>query len=165
VAEVFVAAGSNLQPRRQLRRALALLRARWPGLRVSRAFASRASGFEGADFINLVVGFEADEPLPLVIAGLRQVEDACGRERGSPGAASRVSLDLDLLLYGDLAGEYDGRQLPRPELVTRPYMLGPLADLAPELRHPVLQSTIGELWAKFEDADSMLTPVSLEDGG
>jgi 2-amino-4-hydroxy-6-hydroxymethyldihydropteridine diphosphokinase len=112
-----------------------------------------------------VVGFQADEPLPQVIAGLRQVEDACGRERGSPGAASRVSLDLDLLLYGDLAGEYGGRQLPRPELVTRPYMLGPLADLAPELRHPVLQSTIGELWAKFEDADAVLTPVSLEDGG
>jgi 2-amino-4-hydroxy-6-hydroxymethyldihydropteridine diphosphokinase len=164
VPEVFVAAGSNLQPRSHLRRALALLRTRWPRLRASRAYASRAAGIEGADFINLVVGFQADEPLPQVKAGLRQVEDACGRQRGSPGAAPGVSLDLDLLLYGDLAGEHDGTQLPRPELLKRPYMLGPLADLAPDLRHPALQSTIGELWARFEHADSMLTPVSLEDG-
>jgi len=164
VTEVFVAAGSNLQPRTQLRRALTLLRARWPGLRASRAFASRAAGFEGADFINLVVGFPADEPLPQLKAALRQVEDACGRQRGSPDATGSVSLDLDLLLFGDFAGELDGTPLPRPELVTRPYMLGPLADLAPDLRHPVLQATIGELWAQFEAAGATLTPVSLEDG-
>ena len=56
--EVYVAAGSNVEPLANLRRALALLHAHYPGLRRSRAWRNAAVGFEGDDFINLVVAFD-----------------------------------------------------------------------------------------------------------
>ena len=45
-------------------------------------------------------------------------------------------MDLDILLYGELVLDEPQLKLPRPDLLVRPYMLGPLADIAPQLRHP-----------------------------
>jgi 2-amino-4-hydroxy-6-hydroxymethyldihydropteridine diphosphokinase len=159
--EVYVAAGSNIRPRTHLRRALAELHAAYPDLRVSPAYSNRAVGFEGDDFINLVVGFDTDEPLDALLARLHAVEERCGRPRNAPKWAPR-SLDLDVLLYGDHVGEFPGAILPRPDLVRRPYMLGPLAALAPDARHPVLGERIGDLWARFDRAGHELVQVSLE---
>ena len=58
-------------------------------------------------------------------------------------------MDLDVLLYGDLVCEEPGLRLPRPDLLKRAYMLGPLAALAPEVVHPTEQPTIGELWQRL----------------
>jgi 2-amino-4-hydroxy-6-hydroxymethyldihydropteridine diphosphokinase len=70
-------------------------------------------------------------------------------------------MDLDLLLYGDLVGEGPGYRLPRPDLLRRAYMLGPAAQLAPAMRHPVEGCTLGELWARFDRDAHPLTPVQL----
>jgi 2-amino-4-hydroxy-6-hydroxymethyldihydropteridine diphosphokinase len=161
--EVFVAAGSNVEPRAYLRRALALLREAWPGLRVSRAYANRAVGFEGDDFINLVVGFHSDDSLQQVLDTLHRIETACDRPRNAPKWAPR-SMDLDVLLYGDEVGEFPGATLPRPDLLRRPYMLGPMAEIAPELRHPVEGSSFRDLWARFDAGGHVMTPVDLEGG-
>ena len=59
-------------------------------------------------------------------------------------------MDLDVLLYGDLVLEEPGLKLPRPDLVKRAYMLGPLAELAPEVMHPTAGLTVGELWRRFD---------------
>lgn len=159
--EVFVAAGSNVRPRANLRRAIATLEAAFPGLRASRAYANKALGFAGDDFINLVVAFRTDEPLPALLERLKAVERACGRGIGAPKWASRT-LDLDLLLYGDLAGRFAGATLPRPDLVERAYVLGPLAELAPDLQHPALGETFGSLWRRFDRDSHPLTAISLE---
>ena len=66
----------------------------------SRAYRNVAVGFEGPDFINLVVGFSAAQPLESVIARLRAIETQCGRPRYAPKWASRT-MDLDVLLFGD----------------------------------------------------------------
>ena len=160
--EVFVAAGSNIRPREHLRRALAALSADWPGLRVSRAWENPAHGFEGADFINLVVGFDTDEPLESVIERLQAVETACDRPRNAPRWAPRT-LDLDLLLYGNLVAQLPGATLPRADLLQRAYMLGPLADIAPGLRHPVAGETIAALWQRFDRGTHPLREVRLEE--
>jgi 2-amino-4-hydroxy-6-hydroxymethyldihydropteridine diphosphokinase len=68
-------------------------------------------------------------------------------------------MDLDILLYGDLVHEEPGLKLPRPDLVKRPFMLGPMADLAPEVMHPTLNATIGELWRQFDQAAHPMTRV------
>lgn len=162
--EVFVAAGSNIRPRAHLREALAALAASWPGLRVSRAWSNAAVGFEGDDFINLVVGFETDEPLAQVLERLKAVEAASGRERGAKKWAPRT-LDLDLLLYGYLVGRFPGATLPRADLVERAYVLGPLAELAPRLKHPVTGETFGELWNRFDREAHAMHEVSLEGEG
>lgn len=157
---VYVAAGSNVEPVRRLRQALALLRERFPGLVCSRAYANEAVGFQGEDFINLVVGFDSDLPLDALLASLRDVETACGRPRDAAKWAPR-SMDLDVLLVGDVTGEYPGLKLPRPDLVRRAFMLGPLAEIAPDLRHPTDGRTIGALWAAFDQAAHPLVAVDL----
>lgn len=160
--EVFVAAGSNVRPRENLRRALAALRETWPDLRASRAWRNPAVGFEGEDFVNLVVGFDTDLPLAAVLDRLHAAEEACGRPREAPKWAPR-SMDLDVLLYGAEVGEFPGAILPRPDLVRRPYMLGPMAEIAPGLVHPTLGHSMAELWQRFPRDGLVMTPVSLED--
>ena len=159
--EVFVAAGSNIRPRAHLREAVTALTAAWPGLRSSRAFSNTAVGFAGDDFINLVVAFETEEPLEQVLARLKAIESASGREPAAVKWAART-LDLDLLLYGDLIGRFPGAKLPRAELAERAYVLGPLAELAPNRKHPLLGETFAVLWQRFEREAHPLIEVSLE---
>jgi 2-amino-4-hydroxy-6-hydroxymethyldihydropteridine diphosphokinase len=158
---VYVAAGSNVKPREHLRRALAALRVAYPDLEVSPAYANRPVGFDGDDFINLVVGFTSDESLDSVVSRLRTVEEICGRPRMAPKWAPRT-MDLDILLFGDVVGTFPGAVLPRPDLLRRPFMLGPLADLAPDLVHPIAGTTIGELWRCFDSADHELRAIALD---
>jgi 2-amino-4-hydroxy-6-hydroxymethyldihydropteridine diphosphokinase len=157
---VYVAAGSNIDPARHLRQALDLLGAQFPGLVASRAYANEAVGFEGEEFINLVVGFRTSLELAELLVRLHAVETACGRPRDAAKWAPR-SMDLDVLLYGDVVGEFPGARLPRPDLVRRAFMLGPLAEIAPDVRHPTDGRTIGELWAAFDRDAHALRPVAV----
>lgn len=163
---VFVAAGSNVEPERNLERACAEIAHHWPDAQFSRAYRNAAVGFDGPDFINLVVGFSAAQPLHSVIEKLRGIETNCGRPRYAPKWASRT-MDLDVLLYGDHVEKTADYTLPRPDLLKRPYMLGPLAEIAPEVVHPVLHKTIGELWAEFDrDGHAMqVVKLSMPGGG
>jgi 2-amino-4-hydroxy-6-hydroxymethyldihydropteridine diphosphokinase len=147
--EVYVAAGSNVEPERHLQQAVAELKREFPGVRFSSWYRNRAVGFEGEDFINLVAGFTTALPVHAVLERLRAIERRCGRGRDAPRWAPR-SMDLDVLLYGDLVSEEPGLKLPRPDLVRRAYMLGPLAELAPQVLHPTAGLTIGELWRRFD---------------
>lgn len=157
---VYVAAGSNLEPEKNLASACAEIAQAWPDARFSRAFRNVAVGFDGPDFINLVVGFTAAQPLAAVIAELRAIETRCGRPRLAPKWASRT-MDLDVLLYGDLVEKTSDYTVPRPDLIKRPYMLGPMAELAPEVVHPTLGKTMRELWQAFDLAGHEMTPVEL----
>jgi len=161
MVEVLVAAGSNIRPRASLRQAVETLSAAFPGLRASRAYANAAFGFEGDDFVNLVVAFQTDEPLPALVERLKIIERASGREPGAPKWASRT-LDLDLLMYGDLVGQFAGATLPRPDMVERSYVLGPLAELAPGRKHPARGETFAALWQRFDRGSHPLAEVSLE---
>jgi 2-amino-4-hydroxy-6-hydroxymethyldihydropteridine diphosphokinase len=159
---VFVAAGSNLEPERHLARACADIRHHWPDAVFSRAYRNVAVGFDGPDFINLVVGFSTAQPLEVVIARLRAIETQCGRPRYAPKWASRT-MDLDVLLYGDRVEKTSDYTLPRPDLLKRPYMLGPMAEIAPEVVHPTEHKPIGVLWREFDRDGHALSPVDLPD--
>ena len=159
--EVFVAAGSNVRPRASLKRAIAALAAEFPGLVASRAWSNRAVGFEGDDFINLVLRFRTELPVAALLERLKAVERAGGREPGAPKWGPRT-LDLDLLLYGELTGSHDGARLPHPDLATRAWVLGPLAELAPGLPHPESGVAIGELWRRFDRDQHPLVATSLD---
>jgi 2-amino-4-hydroxy-6-hydroxymethyldihydropteridine diphosphokinase len=161
IADAYVAAGSNVRPRESLRRALAALAADFPGLTVSRAWSNAAVGFEGDDFINLVVKFPSDLPVAALLERLKAVERAGGREPGAPKWGPRT-LDLDLLLYGDLAGRHAGTTLPHPDIATRAWVLGPLAELAPDLPHPESGIPIGELWRRFDQGAHPLRETALD---
>jgi 2-amino-4-hydroxy-6-hydroxymethyldihydropteridine diphosphokinase len=158
---VFVAAGSNVEPERNLETACAAIAHSWPDARFSSAYRNAAVGFDGPDFINLVVAFTTAQPLMTVVTHLRAIEVRCGRPRYAPKWASR-SMDLDVLLFGDLIEKTDDYTLPRPDLLKRPYMLGPLAQLAPEVMHPTAHRTIGVLWKEFDGSAHSMIEVPLE---
>ena len=157
---VFVAAGSNVEAVANLCRALDELARHYPGLRCSRAYRNRAVGFDSDDFVNLVLAFETGEDVRTVIGRLHEAESACGRARNAARWAPRA-MDLDILLYGELVCDEPGLVLPRPDLVRRAYMLGPIAELAPDLVHPVLGSTMRQLWAAFDRGAHQMQPVEL----
>ena len=159
--DAYVAAGSNVRPRESLSNALALLAREFPGLRASRAFSNPAVGFEGDDFVNLVVAFPAERTTESLVEALKSIERALGREPGAPKWGPRT-LDLDLLLHGDAVGRIAGRSLPHPDLLTRAWVLGPLAELAPALVHPVARERMDALWRRFDARAHPMTPVSLE---
>ena len=156
--EVFVAAGSNVEPERHLALAAALLERAFGRVRFSPWYRNKAVGFQGDDFINFVVGFTTELPVETVVAKLREIETACGRPRDAPKWAPRT-MDLDILLYGDLVRDEPRLRLPRPDLLKRPYMLGPLADIAPELLHPTAGASIAELWQRFDRSAHALVEV------
>ncbi|HEX3844333.1 MAG TPA: 2-amino-4-hydroxy-6-hydroxymethyldihydropteridine diphosphokinase [Steroidobacteraceae bacterium] len=156
--QVYIAAGSNIEPERHLAMAAAALARHFPGVRFSPWYRNRAVGFEGADFINFVAGFPTELPVSEVLQTLHAIEALCGRPREAPRWAPR-SMDLDVLLYGELICQEPHLKLPRPDLLKRPYMLGPLAALAPDLIHPTERQTIGELWNRFDRAAHPLVPV------
>jgi len=164
VADAYVAAGSNVRPQESLREALRLLARDFPGLAASRAFTNPAVGFQGDDFVNLVVRFPADLSTEALLERLKAVERICGREPGAPKWGPRT-LDLDLLLHGDAVGRVAGKTLPHPDLLTRAWVLGPLAELAPALVHPVAGERIDVLWERFDRGAHPLTPVTLDDAG
>jgi 2-amino-4-hydroxy-6-hydroxymethyldihydropteridine diphosphokinase len=164
MADVYVAAGSNVEPEKNLARALDELEQAFGELAVSPAYRNPAVGFEGDEFINLVVGLRTGDSPSQVKQTLERIEELCGRPRTAPKWASRT-MDLDLLMYDQLVSDEPGLILPRPDLLRRAFMLKPLADLAPGLRHPTQHRTIGELWAAFPGADHALVAVTIRRSG
>jgi 2-amino-4-hydroxy-6-hydroxymethyldihydropteridine diphosphokinase len=158
VPAVYVAIGSNVEPERNLALATRELRREFQDVRFTPWYRNRAVGFEGADFINLVAGFSTPLPVREVVARLQAIESLCGRPREAPRWAPR-SMDLDILLYGDTVCDEPRLKLPRPDLLKRAFMLGPLAALAPDLVHPVEKLTVAELWQRFDRAAHQLVEV------
>lgn len=158
--QVFVAAGSNVDPVAHLTQALAALRAIYPSLRVSPAYRNKAVGFEGEDFINLVVGFDTNDSIEDVRRHLQQVEKLCGRPADAPKWAPRT-IDLDILLYGDRISDEPGLITPRPDLIRRAYMLKPMVDIAPDVIHPTQHKTMRELWNAFDRGAHEMNVVEL----
>jgi 2-amino-4-hydroxy-6-hydroxymethyldihydropteridine diphosphokinase len=148
MARVYLSLGSNQEPHRYLRVALQELCARFGELDVSPAYRSAAVGFDGADFINLAVGLYTDlSPLALN-DWLHALEDRHGRRRDVPRYADRT-LDVDIVLYDELVTQGPGHlDIPRKEL-KHAFVLKPIADIAPQLKHPVSGQTMAELWAAF----------------
>ncbi|KAA9131305.1 2-amino-4-hydroxy-6-hydroxymethyldihydropteridine diphosphokinase [Marinihelvus fidelis] len=150
--------GSNVDPERNVRYAIDALRTAFPVIELSPLYRSRAVGFEGADFINLVAGVQtAMTPLELR-TWLRNLEDNQGRDRGSPKFSNRV-IDVDILLYDDTIMNHPDLVLPRPEILRFAHVLRPLADLSPDLAYPGDGRTIAELREWIALDESGLRPI------
>ena len=130
--EAFIGAGSNADPERRLKLALAELERRFGRVRSSRVYRGPAVGVPGPDYLNLVVAFTTERAVDSLRDELRAIETLAGRTRVDPAVCE---LDLDLLLYGRRVDAE--RKLPRPGLLELPFVAVPLAELAPELVHPV----------------------------
>lgn len=145
MATVFVSIGSNIERERSVRFGVKALDEQFEALVLSPVYETEAVGFAGDDFLNLVASFETRESPQQVMERLHQIEDACGRDRSGPKFSSRT-LDIDLLLYGDLDLHDQGMNVPRDEITRYAFVLKPLVDLAPDRLHPQLGQSYAALW-------------------
>ncbi|HEX5419381.1 MAG TPA: 2-amino-4-hydroxy-6-hydroxymethyldihydropteridine diphosphokinase [Gammaproteobacteria bacterium] len=151
--DVYVGIGSNIEPQVHLKLAVEQLRQHFGELRCSSVYRSPAHGFKGEDFLNMVVGFAAAGDADLVEQTLSSIEYSGGRARQAERYVSRT-LDLDLLLYGACVDPR--RRLPRDDVLRFPFVLGPLAELAPGLRHPLTGIELGEAWRAMQQRPIVL---------
>jgi len=148
MAQVYVSIGSNIERERNIDTALKALAAAYGELQQSSVYESAAVGFDSAPFYNLVVGFQTSDSPQTVQETLHRIEDGQGRLRAGELAAR--TLDLDLLLYDDLVIQAGRLQLPRADIDHYAFVLGPLAEIAGERRHPASGVRYADLWSAFD---------------
>ena len=160
--EALLSLGSNVEPLRYVPRALALLGARHEILAVSPWYRSPAVGGTGAqpEFLNLAVRVATDLGPRALREACRRTEDACDRRRVADRYAPRT-MDIDVVLMGDLVLEFETWRLPDPQLASQAFVLVPCADVWPDALHPELLRTLATLCEDLEpDRRAALTPVT-----
>jgi len=166
---IYIGLGSNLGDRlRSLRNGLHALR-KLPNIRLqacSPVYVTAPIGFEDQpDFYNAVCGLHCSLPPMDLMQALLEIEQDLGRRRQGPAGGPRT-LDLDLLLYGQMTLQTDNTVVPHPRLHERAFVLYPLRDIAPGLEIPG-KGAVNELLARCRDqkverlADTLSIPSSV----
>jgi 2-amino-4-hydroxy-6-hydroxymethyldihydropteridine diphosphokinase len=114
----------------------------------------------GGWFLNCAVEAETDATPHDLLETLLAIERSLGRERraaaaGGGDAKDARAIDMDILLFGAATVRTPGLQIPHPRMAERKFVLVPMAEIAPDVRHPVLQKTIAELLAGTTDRSAV----------
>ncbi|MBT8088077.1 MAG: 2-amino-4-hydroxy-6-hydroxymethyldihydropteridine diphosphokinase [Gammaproteobacteria bacterium] len=160
MATIYLGLGSNVDPEKNLSRAVQELRRHYGDLDASAVYRSAAAGFEGDDFLNLVVRVQSEESAAEVAEEIERLHDLSGRVRGGDKWVARP-LDIDLLLYDDQVIDEPKIRVPRSDVLEYSFVLRPLAELAPELLHPLTGKTMLEHWQEFDAAAHPLELVGI----
>ncbi len=160
MATIYVGLGSNIDPENNLHLGIRELRERYGELQLSAVYRSKALGFDGEDFLNLVARFESDESPQAICEQIDLIHNVSGRNRESGKWESRP-LDIDLLLYNDLVMDERPVRVPRKDVLEYSFVLRPLAELVPDLAHPVTGKSMLEHWQKFDASSHPLEVVGV----
>ncbi|QKZ07082.1 MULTISPECIES: 2-amino-4-hydroxy-6-hydroxymethyldihydropteridine diphosphokinase [Pseudomonas] len=158
LTRIYLGLGSNVDREAHLCAGLDALAGFLTDMHCSAVFESQPVGIKSGPFYNLVVSALTDLPLTELDRRLKFIEADNGRyapeRKGLP-------LDIDVLMYGELAGNFDGLVLPRAEILKNAFVLWPLALIAPDVVHPGVGKPMAELWAQAQ-IDQVLAPVPFQ---
>jgi 2-amino-4-hydroxy-6-hydroxymethyldihydropteridine diphosphokinase len=141
----YIGIGSNVGDREaNCLRAIELLAEAGRVIAVSSLYCTEPVGYkEQADFINAVAALETGRLPADLLAACQAIEDRLARKRTVRWGPRTV--DLDILLYGDLMMNMPELVIPHPLMATRRFVLAPLAEIAPGVMHPLLNQTSEQL--------------------
>jgi 2-amino-4-hydroxy-6-hydroxymethyldihydropteridine diphosphokinase len=158
LTQIFLGLGSNIEREKHLHAGLEALDGFLHRMTCSPVFESQPVGIKSGPFFNLVVSAYTDLPLMELDRRLKFIEADNGRyapeRKGLP-------LDIDVLLYGEQAGNFDGLILPRAEILKNAFVLWPLSLIAPDRLHPGVNISFAELWRDAR-IEQVLAPVAFE---
>ena len=151
--KAYLGLGSNLGDRRKnIERAIAYLRES-AGIRVEKVSSimetEPAGGPKQGKFLNACLEIKTDLPPADLLRRLKSIERKFGRRQSKVRWGPRT-IDLDILLYGKLILKHPGLSIPHALMHERKFVLGPLAEIAPEAGHPVLKKTVKQLLRKLK---------------
>ncbi len=161
MAQIYLGLGSNIERERYITAGLDALAELLGSLQLSPVYDSAAIGFDGKPFLNLVVAARTGLQVGSLARSLRQIET----DHGRPAQTTRFSprqLDIDILTYDNHVGVIEGVELPRGEILENAFVLRPLADLAPDVLHPVVGRSYASLWRAYNEASQSLQRVDFQ---
>ena len=154
----YLILGSNIDPERNLPAAVALLRESGQVLQVSRVWESPpVDGSDQPNYLNAAVLLETSRDLRALHEDvIARIEQQLGRRRDPANRYAPRTIDIDVALFDELVIEIDGRPLPDPDILTRPFVALPLAEIAPRYVHPLEGRTLEEIAAGCGTAGLLL---------
>ena len=147
IFDIFLSLGSNIEPEKNINFAKEQLQIKYGKLLISSVYKTKAVGFKGDDFLNLVIKTSTSDSPETVIDYLHYIEKQTGRETGTGQFNSRT-LDIDLLLYGDLIDA--SLNLPRDEILEYDFVLEPLVEIFPEGIHPTENKSYKDIFSRLK---------------
>ena len=145
----YLSLGSNVSPEKNIQFALDQLSKIFGKVVSSSTYVTKPVGFEGSDFLNLVVRINTDLDPSELIDKLHLIEEMTGRVTGTKAFNDRT-LDIDVLIYDDLVDL--SLNIPRDEILKYGFVLEPLAELYPDGIHPIEKITFLELWNSLKES-------------
>jgi 2-amino-4-hydroxy-6-hydroxymethyldihydropteridine diphosphokinase len=157
---IYISVGSNVDKEKHTKAGLQGMYDAFGELTLSSVFESESVGFEGNNFYNLVIKTSTSLSIAQVCSVLKQIEQDNKRQRGEQKFAPRT-LDLDLLLY-DCQVTSQPIELPRPEVLYNAFVLKPLAEIAADEVHPIVNKNYANLWQAFDKSQQKLWAINFD---
>jgi 2-amino-4-hydroxy-6-hydroxymethyldihydropteridine diphosphokinase len=147
MARIYISVGSNINRSYHIQAAVSALTQHFGPLTLSSVYESEAVGFAGSTFYNMVVAVDTTLSIADCVGLFKQIEDSYGRDRSAAKFSGRT-LDLDLLTYNDVVCQQPV-ELPRAEITENAFVLWPLAEIAPDVIHPLTGLSYSDMWQQY----------------
>ncbi len=159
---IFLGVGGNIDPERNLQDGMKLICERFAVLAVSPTYKSPAWGVKESqpDYLNLAVKAVTDKDLFATRAEIRWIEELLGRKRTLDKFSPRT-IDIDLLMYGDLVSEDEAGTLPHPQILTQQFVYAPMMDIAHDVIVPGEGRALCDISPAYNDISLELEKVNL----